>query len=295
MHLLRLVSFASIICLPSTLALAQQSTSSAAQPAASDPQAVALLQGSVAALTSGAPVSDVTLTGTAQRIAGSDNETGTATAKARSDGSSRLDFNYPSGARSEIRNPSGMPFAEVAPQNLPVASTTIADSQPVGAWSGPDGIPHGIPSHNLMTDPTWFFPATTLSSVLASPANVVSYIGPETHNDLPTIHVRISQPLPSTFEVPPQVATLVEHLTQMDLYLAAGTTIPVALAFDVHPNNNAFVDAAIEIRFSDYRVINGISIPFHVQEFLNNGLVLDLQFSSAILNAGLPSTLFQIQ
>jgi hypothetical protein len=271
---------------------AQQSTPA---PTVSDPQAVALVQRALAVLIGGAVVSDVTLTGTAQRIAGSDSETGTATAKARSDGSSRLDFSYPSGTRSEIRNPSGMPLADVTPQNLPAASTTISDSQPIGAWSGPDGILHGTPSHNLMTDPTWFFPATTLASVLTSAGNVVSYIGPETHNDQPTIHVRISQPLPSTFEAPPQVATLVEHLTQMDLYLASGTTIPAALAFTVHPNDNAFVDAAVEIRFSDYQVVNGISIPFHVQEFLNNGLVLDLQFSSANLNAGLPSTLFQIQ
>jgi hypothetical protein len=295
MNKLRLSCLALIFCLDSTSALAQQAASLLPAPTTSDPQAVTLVQGSLAALTGGAPVSDVTLTGTAQRIAGSDNETGTATAKARSDGSSRLDFSYPSGTRSEIRNPSGMPLAEVAPQNLPVSSTTISDSQPVGAWSGPDGILHATPSHNLMTDPTWFFPATTLANILTSAGNVISYIGPETHNDQPTIHVRISQPLPSTFEAPPQVATLIEHLTQMDLYLASGTTIPVALVFDVHPNNNAFVDAAVEIRFSDYQAVNGISTPFHVQEYLNNGLVLDLQFSSATLNSGLPSTLFQIQ
>ena len=294
MRLLRLLGAVALLCCVSVAASAQQATSPA-PPITSDPQAVALIQRGLAVLTGGVPVSDVTLTGSSQRIAGSDSETGTATAKARSDGSSRLDFSYPSGTRSEIRNPSGMPRADVTPQNLPVASTTISDSQPVGAWSGPDGILHGTPSHNLMTDPTWFFPATTLANVLTSAGNVVSYIGPEIHNDLPTIHVRITQPLPSTFEAPPQVAALVEHLTQMDLYLASGTTVPVALAFDVHPNNNAFVDAAVEIRFSNYQVVNGISMPFHVQEYLNNGLVLDLQFSSATLNAGLPSTLFQIQ
>jgi hypothetical protein len=294
MRMLRVSCVIAAFCFASLATSAQQPTSSAA-PAVSDPQAVALIQRALAALTGGVPVSDVTLTGSAQRVAGSDSETGTATAKARSDGSSRLDFSYPSGTRSEIRNPSGMPRADVTPQNLPVAATTISDSQPVGAWSGPDGILHGTPSHNLMTDPTWFFPATTLANALSSAGNVISYIGPETHNDQPTIHIRISQPLPSTFEAPPQAATLIEHLTQMDLYLSSGTTIPVALTFNVHPNNNAFVDAEVEIRFSDYQVVSGISIPFHLQEYLNGGPVLDLQFSSAILNAGLPSTLFQIQ
>jgi hypothetical protein len=69
------------VLIPASLS-AQQSTTPVPAPAASDPQAVALIQKALAALTGGAPVTDVTLTGTARRIAGSDDETGTATLKA---------------------------------------------------------------------------------------------------------------------------------------------------------------------------------------------------------------------
>ncbi len=88
-----------LIC--SVSASAQQSTSTSAAPT-SDPQAVALVHRSLAELTGGVAVTDVTLTGTAHRIAGSDDETGTATLEATSAGDSRVDLLFPSGNRTEI-------------------------------------------------------------------------------------------------------------------------------------------------------------------------------------------------
>jgi hypothetical protein len=47
-------------------------------PTQSDPQAASLLQKSLAAQVGAAQVTDATLSGTAQRIAGSDDESGTS-------------------------------------------------------------------------------------------------------------------------------------------------------------------------------------------------------------------------
>jgi hypothetical protein len=77
----------------------------------SDPQAVSLLQKSLAALTGSTSLTDATLTATAQRIAGSTNETGTATLKATALGDSRVDQSFPSGNWSEIRNHAFSRFA----------------------------------------------------------------------------------------------------------------------------------------------------------------------------------------
>src|SRR2546427_1214248 len=90
----------------------------AQQPPQRDPQAIALLQRAYAALSGGQAISDVTLTGTARRVAGSDDETGTAILKALATGASRLDHSFPSGQRSEVRNTSANP--------------------PARSWSGPD-------------------------------------------------------------------------------------------------------------------------------------------------------------
>src|SRR5260221_1901006 len=103
-----------------------------AQTVSSSPQAVQYLQRALSALNANTPVSDVTLTGTAKRIAGSDDETGTATLKAVV-GASRIDLNLSSGPRSEIQNISG--------------------ASPAGTWSGPDGVAHAMAFHNLLTDP----------------------------------------------------------------------------------------------------------------------------------------------
>src|SRR5437868_5551414 len=69
---------------------------SARQAPSTDPQATALLQKSLFALSGGQTLTDVTLSGTVRRIAGSDDETGTATYKAIS-GANRLDLTLSGG------------------------------------------------------------------------------------------------------------------------------------------------------------------------------------------------------
>ena len=103
------------------------------QFASSTASAPQLLQQSLAALQGNTPITDVTLTGSARRIAGSDDESGSATLKALAGTGARLDLSLSSGPRSELRNTSG---AEL-----------------VGSWSGPDAVSHAMSNHNLFTDP----------------------------------------------------------------------------------------------------------------------------------------------
>lgn len=280
------------LCLPVSASFAaQQSVSTTAPaPTTSDPQAVAAVQGALTALVGSANLSDVTLTGTANRIAGSDNESGTATLEAMAGGYSLLSLSLPLGPRSETRNPAGTPLPGVLPPGIPAAVAQAA--QPVGAWSGPDGNTHGMANHNIMTDATWFFPALTIATFASSQSYILSYIGQETHDGQPTVHLSVSRPFP---QAPAQIATLVQHLSQMDLYLDPGTLLPVALAFNVHPDNNAGLDIPAEIQFSNYQAVSGVLVPSHVQKYLNNSLVLDLQFSNVTLNSGLTAAAFQLQ
>ncbi len=226
---------------------AQQATTPAS---ANSGQAMALLSQSTAALTGGVTLTDVTLSGTARRIAGSDDETGTAVLKALATGESRIDLTLSSGQRSEVR--------------------AISNHCQVGIWTGPNGVAHPISNHNLMTDSSWFFPALTQ----------------------PVQHLQIWQA--STFQMPAHVPTP-QHLSQMDLFLDSTTLLPAALAFNTHPDTDMGLDIPIEIRFSDYRLVNGAQVPFHVQKFLNNSLVLDLQFQTTAMNTGLTAAAFSIQ
>ena len=229
-----------------------------------------LLAKSATALTGSTALQDVTLRGSAERIAGSDDETGTVVLQATADGHSRMDLNLSSGNRSEIRS--------------------LDTNGPVGAWSGPDGAQHAISNHNLMTDASWFFCAFTLARMASSQAVTATYIGQETLNEQTVLHVSVTPRLSTGYG-----QTLLQHLSQMDLFVDPATYLPVALSFSVHPDNNASLDIPVQIQFSDYHNIGGVQIPFHIQRFVNNSLVLDLQIQSAALNSGLPTSVFAVQ
>jgi hypothetical protein len=246
-----------------SLSLSLSISLAAQQTAASNPQALQFLQRSLAALGGTQTVTDVSLTGTARRIAGSDDETGTVTLKASAAGASLVDLTLPSGQHSEIHNLSAV--------------------EPTGAWLGPDRVSHPIAHHNLLTEPAWFLPTFAIARRLSTPGYTATYIGRETRNGLPLEHIAVSQ----TASSPDSSGGIsFEHLTQVDFFLDATTLLPAAISFNIHPDNNALLDVPIEIHFSDYRQVNGSQIPYRIQKYLNNGLVLDLQVESASLNAG---------
>ena len=89
------------------------------------PPTLLYLQRSLSQLQGNASISDVTLTGSVRRIAGSDDESGSATLKSVSSGVARADLSLSSGTVSETYDSS--------------------PKGPAGTWSGPDGHSHSIP------------------------------------------------------------------------------------------------------------------------------------------------------
>jgi len=245
---------------------AAESTPQAGTSAANEVQAHLLLQQSLSVLTAGLPVTNVTLTGTARRIAGSDDESGSVTVKILSSGATRLDFIFPSGARSEFRS--------------------FSSNASVGGWSGPDGVSHSIPDHNLVNDWGWS-PAFTLAAAADGQNSVVTLVGSETRNGQAVIHIVASQKFPALSS---DVASLTQHLSQIDIFLDATTHLPVSFVYNIHPDDNALSDIPLELRFLDYRAVSGGRVPFHVQKFVNSSLTLDLQFENATFNADIAAT-----
>jgi hypothetical protein len=238
-------------------------------------QALPILQRSLGVLAGTTAIKDVTLTGTALRVAGSDDETGTAVLKALATGEGRMDFNFPSGPRSEVwKN-----------------TDNISDSQK-GQWSGPDGKLHPISQDNLITDSSWFFPALTLGRWLSIPGYAISFVGQESKDGEAVQHVTVTL-LATIF--PADISAMLQRLSRMDIYVDSASGLPVALAFNIHPDHNNSLDIPVEIRLSDYRLVNGVQVPFHVEKYLRTGLILDLHFDSVTLNTGLSASDFQVQ
>ncbi|HKV27309.1 MAG TPA: hypothetical protein VJN90_03410 [Candidatus Acidoferrales bacterium] len=240
-------------------------------PASRDAQAVVILQKSLAAQLGTTTVNDVTLTGSANWIAGSDNETGSVTLKATAVGKGRVDLSLSDGQRSEVIDAS--------------------QATPAGSWCGSDGAWHAMVAHNLMSDPSWFFPAFLISRALSKSSYAISPMEAETQDGIAVEHVQV-------YQVPNfsgSGAMLLQSLSQIDIYLNSTTLLPLSIAFNAHPDNNALVDIPIGIKFSNYQTVQGISVPYHVQKYIQNGLALDLTVSSLQLNSGLSASDFQVQ
>jgi len=241
----------------------------AQNPPPSDPTAVSLAHSAVAALTGGVTITDVTLNASVTSVLGADNQGGSGTLMAKGTSESRVDLNLNHGeTRSDVRN--------------------LANGQAAGAWKKNSGTPVAYAAHNCWTDAPWFFPALSSLTQTANRTFVFKYIGKEQHEGLNTQHIRV-------FQVPAGGVSLLQHLSTVDFYLDPASALPLAIAFQVHPDKDAGKDIPAEIRLADYRPVNGILVPFRIQQILNGGVILDITVTSAVLNSGLPDSTFNLQ
>ena len=73
----------------------------------------------------------------------------------------------------------------------------------------------------------------------------------------------------------------------MDFYLDATTLLPVAISFDVHPDNDGNADLLTEVEFSDHQNVNGVLVPMRIRKYVQGNLLLDITVSNVALNTGL--------
>jgi hypothetical protein len=233
-----------------------------AQIPASDSQAISLAQGSIVALTGGNVISDVTLNANVRSSAGSDPHTGTATFQAKGTTEARVDINSVDGTRSDVRY--------------------LQNGLPGGAWQTKAGLSTPYAQHNCWTDAAWFFPALSSLTQTANPNFIFKYVGLEVHAGAKTRHIQLYR-----------LATL-RQLGTMEFYLDATSSLPVAIAFNLHADDNMNTNVPTEVRFGNYQSINGIQVPFHFQELQNGAPVMDATVTDAALNSGLLDSLFAL-
>jgi hypothetical protein len=262
---MRRLAVVSLLALCGVYAVAQT-------PSISDPFAVSLVQKSVAALTAGAAVADVTLKANVISILGSDGEIGTGTLLAKGTAESSVNLNLSGGTRSDIRNSSS--------------------GVPAGEWTKNGATtPTHYAIHNGWTDASWFFPALSSLTQTANPIFVFQYIGQEQYNGANVQHVRVFQLYPSDTRNMLQAS----RMSAMDFYLDAVSSLPVATAFKAHPDTDMNADIPVAVLFGNYQVVSGIQIPFHTQRSINGTIVLDITVTSAAVNSGLSDSQFNLQ
>jgi hypothetical protein len=271
-----------LLCLCSLIPVplsAQQSTPSAvAAPSLPQPnaQGPALIMQSLAAATGGVQVTDVTLSGTSTVASPTGGQSGSITLTATAIGQEQLTFEAPDGTHTDTRD--------------------FSAGRRAGKFSAPNGVGGNTPPQSLPgIHPAWFFPAFVMATGSSSANFAQSDLGQETRNGAAVRHVAIWNQ-PSGAAVPFQAS--LQRLTEHDLFLDPATSLPVAMTFRFrafNPKNpdapfrpipTAPVEVEEEVRYSDYRQVQGVPVAFHIQIYMNRALVDDIQISSVAINTG---------
>lgn len=217
-----------------------------------------------AAFSGGQIVQRVQLTGNAAWYAGSLEDNGTVSLTASTDGSSQMQLDLgTTGPRTE--------------------SQTGVGADAACRWAGADGVAHEIATESCLGQTLWVMPALSLQpSILAGSVSVVDLgSGPVGAGETAYRHLQSHPMVSAASSVMP---THNAQLSTADIGLDPVSALPAVLTYSVHPDNGAQISIAIEVHYSDYRSVNGVQIPFHIQRYLNGSLRLDILLSSAQIN-----------
>lgn len=200
------------------------------------------------------PVRQVQLNGTAKAYAGSLQPSGTFTATIQSTGESTLQLNLGERTRTE--------------------TTEAFSPVPHCQWTGSDGVQHKSAQHNCRLPLNWLVPVLALQ---VQTTKLNKSVRSETDQDTAVQALTLFES-PENETLPAQ---RISNLSRAKLSLSPSSLQPTSLSFAIHPDKDESLDIPIVIRYSDYRQVNGVTLPFHIEKFLNNGLVLDLQVENA--------------
>jgi len=241
----------------------------AQNPTASDARARDLANRSMLAMTGGVKIADATLQAQVTSFAGGQPENATGRLVAKGTSESRIDIAL---TRTVIRNDTG--------------------AFPQGAATDAKGNFAPSALHNCWVTPSWFFPALSYLAQANDPTLIFTYIGPETRNGLSVEHLRISRHLANQSA---RATGWIEKFSATDVYLSSVSLLPVAFAFNTHPDGDASTDTATDIEFADYQIVNGVQVPLHIQKIVERKLVLDVAVNSAVFGSGVSDALFPVQ
>lgn len=206
------------------------------------------------------PVTNVTLTGTADWYAGSLHDTGTATLTASSDGTSQVQLSLDKGGpRTETQSATG-PSMKCQ-------------------WSGADAKIHQKDYFNCLKPAVWFLPSLSLQSTAIPTSITVADLGTESTPEGNRRHLQ-AQFSPTAFAGDTNALAQLPS-SSMDIEIDPNSSLPVALRYKVRPDSGADVKIPILVKFSDYRNINGVEIPYRIERYVNGTLQLQITLQSS--------------
>jgi hypothetical protein len=237
-------------------------------PPARDAQAIAILEKAIAAAGGTSRIvslQDFAATGKIIYYWAGEEVKGTATIRGRGTDQFRLDADLPTGKRS------------------------WAVSRGAGSLKETDGSITPIPYHNAVALGTVTLAHAKLAAAVLDQSFRISYVGLQQVVDQQFHQIHISRQ-PISGQTANNATT---ELGAIDIFIDPVSFMVVGIQDQTHPKQTMAVDISHSIYFSDFRPINGMSIPFLVTERINGQRTWSLQLDQIAFNTGLLDTDFQ--
>jgi hypothetical protein len=208
----------------------------------------------------------IQIEGTAISSIGGEVKSGTIVLKSQGSTRSRVDLSFGGEQTTEIQN-------STLPENNILIDST--------------GNVRQLAIHNTWSAATWFFPAFLPTALWNSSSVQFSLPAPA---DASGITLQSNTELSG---VATTMHNLVERLSSVRYQLNPTTYLPSKVTFTTHPDADLNRDIGVEVDYSDYRLVDGVQVPFRIRKYLNGDLILDITVTNVIINPTLSDSDFQ--
>ena len=240
------------------------SAAASAQPPQRDPQAIVILQRSLAAM-GGAVPSDSLATGNVVLVAGSKTETGTVRILTRG-------------------------LHQTAEEILTAEGRRMVVYSQGQAIETEDMVIKSLQMELVVTSQCPDFPLPFLAAVLNDPDSGIQYVGLESFDGSPVHHIRFWK----SFSSKPRRQHLATFSVK-DVWVDAISGLPRKLSYIRRAARGAEPGIPVEVLYSAYRSVSGLLFPYRIEKSLNGTPWATVTISSVIFNSGLTDTDFPIQ
>lgn len=240
------------------VASAQQTTQTTDIPR--DSQGVTVLSRMMAATAwTLAPPQDAMATGTIIRYRGDFQDSVSVTLKAKGPRLYRADVQDPTGTISTIVNGD--------------AASVISAA----------GI-RTEPFHSAIAMRPAVFPFFAGLTSYADQNIAIAYGGTETIGDQACYRVGLSRPASATDDA---LAGLRSQTSILTIWISAASGLPTQIEYIRIASDNPTVSRRVTRRYSDYRTINNIAVPFHQEQYVAGQIQQVVQLDTVVINNGL--------
>ena len=172
--------------------------------------------------------------------------------------------------------------------SLPAGTRTWAASGYSGVLIGTDGAQHSSPFYNLTTAGSLTLPYTRIAAILSDSSTSISYVG------LVTVSGQQLQQVHFALAVDPKIASSVplSGLGTFDMYFDSTSFLVTKLTETVWSETDFTTTLPHEIDFTNYQSAGGIQAPLTVTEIVNGQTTWAVTLSSLTYNSGLTDSIF---